>query len=359
MFHTSLHSFAILIFQTFTELNLYMYYLCSTEDEMKRANKVRVFLNHYAISLWRWKTPFITALLGLIFTSTLLVACGDEPAPDSKISSAMEIAEKNKQSLFPWVDDKKLALEELKKRGANYSMLSKKLKKDKQIIQVALENDMPFYMLDEKLRKDKAMILMALKYDSSEFRSVDPVFKKDRDVLLASLNDSYDSAVKNLEFAPAALRKDGDFILDAIKIKPKAKSPSIFDYADESLKKDKAFIQKAVQVYGRVLCEAGEIFKKDKELVLLALRQDGMTLECLSEKFRKDKEIVKIAIKQDGAVLLLDIDPEFRNDKELVMTALKQAGPYISAGIGPKLSSDKDIKNLLEELVNKAKAKAQ
>ena len=79
-------------------------------------------------------------------------------------------------------------------------------------------------------------------------------------------------------------------------------------FADESLKKDKKFILKAVKQYGGALEHADESLKKDKEVVLEAVKQGaddfksvGFNLhyeEFADESLRNDPDILAIVNKK-------------------------------------------------------------
>ena len=82
---------------------------------------------------------------------------------------------------------------------------------------------------------------------------------------------------------------DKETVLTAIK-----NAPFTFQYASESLRKDKEVILSAVQREGQNLCFS---LIQDKEIVLAAVQQHGHALRFALPKFTKDKEIVLAAIK--------------------------------------------------------------
>jgi hypothetical protein len=65
---------------------------------------------------------------------------------------------------------------------------------------------------------------------------------------------------------------DREFILQEIKVDGRARA---FEQADDSLKKDRAFVLEAVKGFGAVLEHVDESFKKDRMLVLKAVTSHG------------------------------------------------------------------------------------
>ena len=295
-------------------------------------------------------------LTNIILLSTLLLFtlnnCSEKEEDNS---SAKEVNKERTHRTASWGKDKQQALAKIKERYVYYGMIDKSLKDDEEIVVAALTAGAPMNIMPKRYHKNKKLILLSLKARPSNFKHVDESLKGDSDILLASLHHEYDSAVKNMKYAPLKLTKDSSFMLEAIKIKPKAKNPSIFSYADKSLKNNKKFVLKAIDIYGKLLCESATDLKDNKEIALYALKHEGETLECLKKEFRYDRALVLTAAKQNGAVILMDIDPQFREDKEIVMTAINQAGPYITAGVGSKLARDKDVKALIAKKLAETK----
>ncbi len=139
-------------------------------------------------------------------------------------------------------------------------------------------------------------------------------------------------------------RMNGDFFIDP---------HSTFEPSLGNLSSDKDFIEKAVTVYGSILCELDDSFKNNRELALKAVTQYGRTFACLSKALRNDRELTLSAVKQDGTVLLMGLNPKFLDDKEIVLTAIKQAGPHVLAGVSSKLQKTKMCLNSLNKwLIN-------
>ncbi len=59
------------------------------------------------------------------------------------------------------------------------------------------------------------------------------------------------------------------------------------NFADKSFKKDREVVLAAVQQYGLALEYAHESFK-DREIVLAAVQQDGLALRYADETLKKD-----------------------------------------------------------------------
>lgn len=313
------------------------------------------------------KDIFSKLVLSLAATS-LLLGCGGgddiEKLKNSNDAAITEkIVEKNSGSLMPWVDNKKLAIEKLKEKSSVYSMLSSKLKKDRELVEVALKNKLSLYMLDKNFLKDKSLMLISLKYNPESFNTMDESLKTDPDILLASLKSRYNGAIKNIDYAPDNLKSDPDFVIkvletmsDKQRIEHDYHSYSnkvLFPYINGDLKKNKTFIKNALAVSGSLLCDLDESFRGDRKLALIAVTQHGRALTCLNKKLLEDKEIALIAVNQDGSALasLLSLGSSLADDKEVVLAAVKQARGEALWGVNEKFRQDKDVIKLLEEKV--------
>ncbi len=134
--------------------------------------------------------------------------------------------------------------------------------KDKKIfIQVA--RCFGYSLFDESLKKDREVVLVAVQQDGGSLYYADESLKKDRDLVLA------------------AVQQRGDTLY----------------YADESLKKDREFVLAAVQKHGYALEYADESLKKDREIVLAAVQQSGLALQYADTSFKKDREINLAAVR--------------------------------------------------------------
>lgn len=316
------------------------------------------------------KNKLLIILVGLVAVSGVS-SCGgennsDESIDSNKMTNKKAVLEQKKGNAMPWTNNKKLAIEKLMRGGTSYSMLSETLKKDIEVVEVALANKMPFWMLDKSFVKDKKITLLALKFDPERFKSIDESLKSDPDILLASLKSRYDSSLKNLDKAPDELKKNSDFMVNVLRTRSGKQavqtnhldylatgdeSPVLFPFVVDALKKDKDFVYRAVSVVGSFICDLDNSFKSERDLALSAVNQHGRALICLDKVLQKDREIALAAVKQDGTSLLIlrSLRSDFVNDKEIVLAAINQAGAGGFQGIGEKLQNDKDVLKLLEE----------
>ncbi|EFC44723.1 predicted protein [Naegleria gruberi] len=161
------------------------------------------------------------------------------------------------------------------------------------------------------------------------FEYADESLKKDREFILKAVKQ-YGYA---LEYADESLKKDREIVLKAVK-----QNGYTLEYADESLKKDREIVLKAVKQNGYALEYADESLKKDREIVLEAVKQNGSTFEYADESLKKDREIILEAVKQNGNIkFILEAvkqdgytleyaDESFKKDREFILEAVKQHG---------------------------------
>jgi hypothetical protein len=148
-------------------------------------------------------------------------------------------------------------------------------------------------------------------------------FINDKEVMLEAWKLEYADAVETeCEFGlkdliPESLRKDPEFILEAIKWS----SASALAFADKSLLSNKEVVMAAVQLDGKSLSSVDETLKADREVVLAAVESVGWALRFADEALKADKEIALTAIQQDARALdevgdSLKNNPEFMKEVE-------------------------------------------
>ena len=196
---------------------------------------------------------------------------------------------------------------------------------------VALHTDTEEVYLDELMlergksiskihSKAKEKALRLVQKDGYELENLPVNFKKDKDIVLESIDES---GGHTLEYADDSLMKDREIILRAVGCLPEA-----LQHADKILKKDRKFILEAVKRNWGLLEFVDKSFKKDKEIVLEAVKQIGFALEFADKSLRKDKEIVLVALKSNVAhyakhSLVDDVYPDgadesLRNDPDIL-----------------------------------------
>ena len=107
---------------------------------------------------------------------------------------------------------------------------------------------------------------------------------------------------------PAKLKKDKVFFLNAMEWAVSGGVDSGFEYADNSLKKSRNFILKAVKIDGYAIHHINEKFKKDKEIVLEALKRDKNAFQYIHESLKNDPDVLKLLKNKYGKT---PVDPDF------------------------------------------------
>ncbi len=183
------------------------------------------------------------------------------------------------------------------------------------------------------LNDDKKVFIQVARCFGDDVFDIDEGFKKDREIVLAAVQQHDGSA---LHFADESLKKDREIVLAAVK-----QNGWLLQYVDESFKKDPDIVLAAVQQYGTALRYADESLTKDREIGLAAVQQDGRALQFADESLKKDRKIVLAAVKQDGTVLL-HADESLKKDREIILAAVKQYG-WILQYVDKSLKKDREI----------------
>ncbi len=191
------------------------------------------------------------------------------------------------------------------------------LKKDREIISIAVQQDgRSLQFADKSLKKDREIVLAAVKQNGKALYFADESLKKDREIVLAAVKQH----ALVLECADESLKKNREIVLTAVK-----QYGLVLEFADESLKKDREIVLTAVQQQGRALQFADGSLKKYREIVLTAIKQDGGALQYADESLKKDREIVLTAVQQRGTALIFT-DKNLKKDREIVLAAVQQRG---------------------------------
>lgn len=243
-------------------------------------------------------------------------------------------------------------------------------KKDREVVLAAVgQNGMALEFAHESLRNDDEIVRKALEVDPRALQFAHKRFKNDKPLLLDLLKSRKDGSefLKTyiLEFMDPSLRKDPDFMLEALKL-------NIFylNYADPALLDKLDFILKAVKEDGAAFAWAPEKFKKNPQVVLTATQvnesalpfADGSVIKC---GFFEGLYDVKYNKKQGGLIYTTNSKSNVKYKDVLYFFDLLMTNPkilslkidsrrYSSSGLRyPENVVDKtyDIKSLMEKLV--------
>ncbi|MBR3162320.1 MAG: DUF4116 domain-containing protein [Bacilli bacterium] len=178
-------------------------------------------------------------------------------------------------------DNRKIVLAAVSNKGSALQYASKELKNDKEIVLTAIKNDHSYSSEDRVLRyaskeqrKDKEVVLAAVKKYNDSFTYAADELKKDKDFIL-QLSREY-----NIKFSlysiDNSLAKDEEILLSIIKDYRNS------DFIDQKFKKDKDFILKAIKVKPLFIREIDKSLLNDKEFMA--------EVEKIKEQQEEEKE---------------------------------------------------------------------
>jgi hypothetical protein len=149
--------------------------------------------------------------------------------------------------------------------------------------------------------------------------------------------------VPALQYADEGLKKDKAFVIKAVK-----ESDYAFQFVDESLKKDKNYALEIIKLSSDAFRYVHESLKKDKEVATAAVKLNAHMLRYVDTTFKKDKEFVLAAVRQNGLVLTY-IDGALREDEDVVIAALTQTIEALEFVDKPLLFKEKVALAILEK----------
>ena len=262
-------------------------------------------------------------------------------------------------------NNKEIAISAIKQDSFAIDYIGEEIKKDRDVLLeiIAQKGADSIKLLDEKYKSDKELILKLLNCKKNSFLSSlddgeepDPIkfmseeFLKDEQILDAAIQnewlklDKVDSQLITKNIAKTAMIKtenfdkledkfknDPDVILEALKNENTWGDSEIFKKMDVSLKTNKEFLIKAVNINGIIFNQISDDLKKDKDIVLSAVSKNGFILDKIDKSFTKDRNIVLAAVSQKGESLKY-ADDNLKKDRELALVAIKNhtSGLYIN-----------------------------
>ena len=166
-----------------------------------------------------------------------------------------------------------------------------------------------------------------------------------------------------LQFAPHALRADGEVVTKAVTAPADGRADAL-SYADEELRGDATIVLAAAKASPAALQHAAPELLNDRKFAEAAIKSDWKCLAFVSAELRADKKLVEGALKQSADVLALtplDADPKIAllavkkdglalchvrpsgQTKDVVLAAVKQNVEALQFVADEALLRDKDI----------------
>ena len=143
---------------------------------------------------------------------------------------------------------------------------------------------------------------------------------------------------ESLKFVDPVLRRDMDVILTAVSQDSKA-----FLYVDPDLKENTEVVTAVLDTNGYTLEYVAEKFKDDRDMVMRAIHNKGRALQFASPELRNDKTIVLEAINRTSGYALADAGPDCKNDPEIVEQAVSKTGATIEYANPELLQANRNI----------------
>lgn len=234
-------------------------------------------------------------------------------------------------NLFDSIDDKKNIVYNY--RCVNDILpLSFKVK-DKEVIDMVINNTHDLSIVDNSFKVDKDFILKNAKKCYSIINWMDDSLKNDRDFLIKLFITNY-----NLLFLfDSPLKKDKIFAFELVSSKPESlqyldsfrsnkdfllqvfkNNSNVLKYADEKLKKDKNFILKLVRINKtKGLDFADKSLKYDDNFVLSLVNIDKNLFDYADNYLKKEKNFIINAINQNYKVFSV-LDSKSKHDPMII-----------------------------------------
>ncbi|MBU0573948.1 MAG: DUF4116 domain-containing protein, partial [Candidatus Margulisbacteria bacterium] len=181
-------------------------------------------------------------------------------------------------------------------------------------------SSLDIYSVDKEQLKEIAAQNGNSTFEESEYKELDSYLKMAilKSVEYASMLVEKDG--RNLKYLDDSFKKDKIIVRKAV-----LEDPSALQYTDESLRKDRQFVLQLARIKGLCLCYADEDLQDDPEVVRVAIAQNGEALACASKRLKNDTGTVLLAVQEDGLALKYASD-RLKKDAEMVGNAVYQNG---------------------------------
>lgn len=217
------------------------------------------------------------------------------------------------------------------------------VRNDRNVVETAVTNDgLAFEYAGADLKADGRLAIVALKngrWDASNFfQQIATTLKTDKAFIVKVLQIHPEWLSK----VDPSLRTHADVVIAAA-----GKDSRCFELAEPACWEDKSFVLLALQSDGRYLRKASDSLKADRDAVLAAVRNYGPALWYASKDMQEDGEVVFAAIRQSAwhrqeALNMSRIGSVLKADKAFGLALVKYKGVYLQH-LDETLRSDKDV----------------
>jgi hypothetical protein len=262
-------------------------------------------------------------------------------ASPSLIEDEELIFESLKSSYFaghyiPFFKEKQTALIAIKRSVSYFSKLSDDLKRDEEILNEIFKREMTIDtdIVLSTLKDEKGPMLILMKYHGNYLSVVSPKLKNDKDIVY----EAFKNYPASIGFISEELKANEEFMKSLIHFYGAQFNIRIFP--DVCLK-NREIILEAVQNNGLSLQFVGESFQNDKEIVLIAIENNGSSYQFASYSMKNDVDVVMKTLNK--APHLMNTFPmKFKEDRKIVIEMLK-SNPNFYKYVTWRMKGDKEL----------------
>ena len=168
------------------------------------------------------------------------------------------------------------------------------------------------------------LLLAAVETCAAALEFADPG-QLNRTMLLAAMRSRGTGQYSALERASTQMEDGATLLADEeVLLAGVARDPEVLGLAHASLRQNKAFVLKCVELQGRALEHADDSLRHCADLQCAAVNQDPMTLK-LCDDIQGEKRVVLRAVARNGAALKY-AEKSLRKDGEVVLAAAHSDG---------------------------------
>ncbi len=194
----------------------------------------------------------------------------------------------------------------------------------------------------KKFKADREIVLEAVKKDTYALEYASSELKDDKELVLKALSAN-DSECSGLEYTSERLRDDEDIILTALEYGDKKYGTDAFEHASRRLQNDKMFLLKALQKGSASLEFTGDTLRKNREFIKQAIEIKGNEIMYADKGLLDDRELALLALSKGGGFAFKHLSDRLKDDKELALLAMNSGAGLAFSHVSDRLKDDKEL----------------
>ena len=248
--------------------------------------------------------------------------------------------------------------------GGAFEFIDKSLKEDSELVELAVKNrlplgDSPMKWTSESLKKNREFVtrILSLQDSGVAFDFIDETLKKDPQIVELAIKNRPFNGVSPMKWASNELKANREFVKRILSLQ---NAGGALEFIDETLKNDRELVELSIKnrPYNResLMRWSSNELKADREFVkhILSFKNSGDAFEFIDETLKNDFELVELAIINQsimGKSPMMWASNELKANKEFVKKIISLPNAKnVFQFVDMKLKDDPELLELFVEI---------